>query len=289
MAKRLKDPTKKLSQWLKRFVVAAISDAAHVNVSDVAVAGFLRAFDADWCVVWIWLADVCWARRCRWRLINYFVMFVWITVVQCRGCRGRWRRVRRITDQASVGGRRAAGSSNVVSVVAVHTVSAQRCQPHSVSNWRNFIHTKTVQASRWQRCRCLILLRLSNGVSEFRPTDLQNVNDEEDDEHQNDENHDEDFLVWPWVRSPRDRNCCAILVWLVRPIGAMIPTVTEKSLRNANLVACTLEVAGVAAHRLVETVRAVGGSITNEALLDTFARVATVNKIRSQETKIGND
>lgn len=116
-------------------------------------------------------------------MVNDFVMFIWITVVKRRSCRWRWRRIRWITDQATVGGRRAARACDVVTVVTVHAVPTERRQPNRVRHRRDFTHAETVQATRRERRRCLIFFWLANRVSKFRPTNLQHVNDEEDDEH----------------------------------------------------------------------------------------------------------
>jgi hypothetical protein len=56
----------------------------------------------------------------------------------------------------------------------------------------------------------------------------------------------------------------------------VIPSITEESLGDANLIAGALEVSWIAAHGFVVTIWAIGCSIADETLLDAFTRVAAV-------------
>jgi len=60
----------------------------------------------------------------------------------------------------------------------------------------------------------------------------------------------------------------------------MIPTIAEKRLRNANLIANALKVSVIAARRLVTAIGTVRRSITHEALLDALASVAAIRKLK---------
>lgn len=112
-------------------------------------------------------------------------------------------------------------------------------------------------------------------VGKLRSADLKHVHDEEDDQHKNDEDHDYELLVRSRARSLSDRYRCTVIVVLIRPVSAMIPTVTKKSLRNANLIAGTLEVTKVTAHRFILTIVTICGSIADKTLLNAVTVVAT--------------
>lgn len=212
-------------------------------------------------------------------MVDDFVVLVWIAVVQ-GGRRGwRRRRIRRIAYQAaSVGVRRTAGAGDVVPVVAVHAVSAQRLQPHCVGNGVDFVDPKAVQTARRKRCRS-IFLWLAYLVGESRPTDLHDVDGEEDDQHQhNDDNH-EDLLVRPRRDSPNVRYRRAVFIGLVRTVCAVIPLIAQQALWNTDVVADALEVARIAAHRFVAAIGTICRSIAHETLVNALARVATGKKI----------
>lgn len=125
----------------------------------------------------------------------------------------------------------------------------------------------------------MILFRLTNRFSEFRSANLQYVNDEENDEHENDQNHNKNFLVGSWISTSSNVDCCAIFVRFVRAISAVIPTVTKKSLRYAHLIVDAFKFAWITAQSLIVTVGAVRCSVTHKTLIDALAGVAAKNCI----------
>lgn len=66
----------------------------------------------------------------------------------------------------------------------------------------------------------------------------------------------------------------------------MIPSIAQKSLRNANLIACTLKLARVAAQSFIMAVRTMRRSIAHETLLDALASVAAEKYCRLSKAQI---
>lgn len=182
------------------------------------------------CIIWVgFIANICGARS-RWRrLIDYLVVPVWTTWT----CGRRWRWIDRIGYHAAAICCRTGCPSYVIAIIRVHAVPrVKRWHTHCIRNRRNFRDTlRFAQCRWWQWIRCLIILGLRATLPDACATELQQINNGEDDDHCGTNQYHKRTFIRCWCHAALLTN----IHGLVSAIGAVLPAIAKQSSRNTKL------------------------------------------------------